>query len=1029
VSNQQRTVLIVDDSAEDRKLYRRYLLGAEDYSYTVIEAQLGIEGLELWQQHQPDITLLDYQLPDLDGLEFLGELSAQQSWLPVILLTGQGNEEIAVQALKAGARDYLIKGQLSPQSLLVAIAKAIEEIELRRQLQQSQERLQLALRASGMGTWDCDMQTGLIQWSENLESLFGLQPGEFDGSYKMFISLVHPEDRDHVTAAVQRAIDTGEDYDIEFRVVYPNGKIRWALSRGKVFYDRQGQPIRMAGTDLDITERKRTEAALRESEEFKSRIVESSSDCIKLLDLEGKLLYINSGGVCLLEIEDCASYINNSVWTDFWQGDEKLVAEAAITAAKQGIASQFQGFCPTARGKSKWWDVVVTPILNSQGRASQILVISRDITKQKQAEEELRQSEERFRTLADNMSQFAWMTDASGWIFWYNQRWFDYTGTTLEEMQGWGWQKVHHPAELERVVEHFRYSIEAGESWEDTFPLRGKDGKYRWFLSRAIPIRDRQGKIVRWFGTNTDIDKLRQTEIELRESEERYRSLAELIPQLVWTAGEDGKILDVNQRWSDFTGLTIEQIERSGWQEVIHPEDVPTLSQHWGAALHSGIYYQAEGRMRRADGAYLWHLHQAIPQKNERGEIVKWFGTATDIEVQKQLEIERDRVLELEQSARAEAERANRIKDEFLAILSHELRSPLNPILGWVQLLQHKQIEPTRMAQGLAIIEKNVRLQTQLIDDLLDVAKILRGKLSLNVIPVNLVSIINSALETISTAATAKSILLNSSLSDIGQVSADPTRLQQIIWNLLSNAIKFTPEGGRVEISLEKIDNLARVTVSDTGKGINPDFLPHLFEYFRQEDSSITRRYGGLGLGLAIVRYLIEAHGGTIAVSSPGKDLGATFTLQLPLLDVQLETKAIKSLEKELDLSGIRILCIDDEPDTLDLLGILLTDSGASVMTVDSAAIFLSAIESFQPDILISDIGMPEIDGYNLIQQVRSLTPERGGQIPAIALTAFAGEINRQQALKVGFQRHLAKPVEPNLLIQAVLAVFKNFAD
>ncbi|MBE9225119.1 PAS domain S-box protein, partial [Phormidium sp. LEGE 05292] len=445
------------------------------------------------------------------------------------------------------------------------------------------------------------------------------------------------------------------------------------------------------------------------------------------------------------------------------------------------------------------------PVCLPNGEVIGVGVAVMDVTDLALAQQELTESEERFRTLADNISQLAWMADESGWIFWYNQRWFDYTGTTLEEMQGWGWQKVHHPAHLERVLKKFCRCIETGELWEDTFPLRGKDGKYRWFLSRAVPVRDEQGRVLRWFGTNTDITDIQQVEEALRLSKERYRRLAELIPQLVWTANAEGVLIDVNQRWTEYTGLTLEQVQIEGWAAVVHPEDVPIMSQNWAEAVEKGIPYQAEGRMRRANGEYRWHLHQAIPQKNVQGQISSWFGTATDIEDQKQLEIERDRLLQQEQVAREAAERANRIKDEFLAVLSHELRSPLNPILGWAKLLQTRKFDELRLKQALATIERNARLQTQLIDDLLDVAKILRGKLTLNVSSVNLSFVIEAAIDTVRTTAVAKSIALVAVLPNIGQVSGDPTRLQQIIWNLLSNAIKFTPNGGQVEIYLERV--------------------------------------------------------------------------------------------------------------------------------------------------------------------------------------------------------------------------------
>lgn len=905
-----------------------------------------------------------------------------------------------------------------------------------------------------------------------------------------------------------------------------------------------------------------------------------------------------------------------------------------------------------------------------------------------QAELELRESEARFRTLADNISQFAWMADENGWIFWYNQRWFEYTGTTLEEMKGWGWQKVHHPEHVDRVTNKFRHSIETGETWEDTFPLRGKDGQYRWFLSRAIPVRDERGKVLRWFGTNTDITERKQTEAALQASEERYRSLIEATAQIIWDVqGKRGEFITEQPAWSAFTGQTFDELKGWGWLNAVHPDDRATTSQAWLSALANRALYEVEHRLRRYDGVYRYMSVRAVPVfeqngsirewigvhtdvsdrqqaeaalrqsedrlrmaiesaqlgtwdwnliankltwddgckamfglppdaessieiffeglhpddrerieqiiqsslnpasggkynveyrtigiqdgierwiaakgqvyfdavenplrfvgtvmditvakhreanrkraeaalresetrfrtlashapvgifmtdelgnclyvnerwcemagmsseaargdgwvsalhpddrervadiwyratqngqvfaaeyrfqtpqgkvtwlqgsatslQREAGEVIGYLGTLTDITNLKQAEAEREQLLQQEQAAREAAERANRIKDEFLAVLSHELRTPLNPILGLSNLLQTRKLDEIKTTQALATIERNAKVQLQLIDDLLDIVKILQGKLSLNMTAVNLSLAIEAAIDTVRSAAVAKSVSLHPVLPDIGQVLGDATRLQQVVWNLLSNAIKFTPNGGRVDIFLARVGSQAEITVRDTGKGISSDFLPHIFESFRQEDASITRKYGGLGLGLAIVRQLIETHSGTIVADSPGEGLGATFTVRLPLLDVEPENQQTDELpHQKLDLTGVRVLAVDDDPDARELLTILLTQYGAEVLVVASATEVLANLESFQPDVLVSDIGMPEVDGYSLMQQVRALSATKGGQVPAIALTAYATEGECQQAIASGYQQHITKPLEPKRLIQALVSL------
>lgn len=383
-----------------------------------------------------------------------------------------------------------------------------------------------------------------------------------------------------------------------------------------------------------------------------------------------------------------------------------------------------------------------------------------------------------------------------------------------------------------------------------------------------------------------------------------------------------------------------------------------------------------------------------------------------------QVEAERTQLLFSEQEARQQAEAANRVKDEFLAVLSHELRSPLNPILGWSKLLQSHEFDEAKTTYALETIERNAKLQSQLIEDLLDVSRILSGKLSLNISPVSIASIVEAALETVRLAAEAKSIQFQTKFaSNVGQVLGDPNRLQQVVWNLLSNAVKFTSSGGKVEIWLECVGSLAQLQVSDTGKGIDPDFLPYVFDYFRQENSATTRKFGGLGLGLAIVRHLVELHGGTVQASSPGEDLGATFTVTLPLMPVVPQMiSAAQALDNSSNLEGIRILVVDDDVDTLEFLTFLLEEYGAQVRSVASALEALEVFAQWQPDLLLSDIGMPEVDGYMLIRQIRAMPSKQGGQLPAIALSAYAGETDHQQILKAGFQRHVTKPVDPDEL-------------
>jgi signal transduction histidine kinase/ActR/RegA family two-component response regulator len=396
------------------------------------------------------------------------------------------------------------------------------------------------------------------------------------------------------------------------------------------------------------------------------------------------------------------------------------------------------------------------------------------------------------------------------------------------------------------------------------------------------------------------------------------------------------------------------------------------------------------------------------------------------------LAIEQTRLYEVEQQARRQAEESNRMKDEFLAMVSHELRSPLNAMLGYARLLRLGLLDPEKTRNAVDVIERGGRVQTQLIDDLLDTARIISGKLRLEIGPVDLVTVIEAAVQTIYPAAIAKGITIKTDLNPkIGQITGDADRLQQVVWNLLSNAVKFTPRGGHVEARLLRVDPHICITVSDTGKGISRDFLPYVFDRFRQADASSTRRYGGLGLGLSLVKYLVELHGGTIEASSDGDCRGATFKVLLPVPAVsvhEFETQPAPAVEsRKAMLAGVRALVVDDEDDARELVKTVIAQYGADVVAARSAgeafAIISSTPDQKRPDVMVTDLSMPDEDGYSLLRRIREWEHEHGGHTPAVALTAFGRSEDRRRALSAGFQMHVAKPVEPDELAVMIASI------
>ncbi|BAY93056.1 MULTISPECIES: hybrid sensor histidine kinase/response regulator [unclassified Tolypothrix] len=541
---------------------------------------------------------------------------------------------------------------------------------------------------------------------------------------------------------------------------------------------------------------------------------------------------------------------------------------------------------------------------------------------------------------------------------------------------------------------------------------------------------------------------------DLRKSEEQFRSLSACSPVGIFLTDIDSNCTYTNPRYQSILDISDEDCLGTGWLRSLRPEDRDRIFADWSAAAQQGKEYYSEFSIVTATGTVRWLTLRSSPMLSNEGTVIGYVGTVEDISDRKQAEEERAKLIR-EQAALKEAEATNRMKDEFLATLSHELRTPLNSILGWAKLLRNRKLDEKATARALETIERNARLQEQLIEDILDVSRIIRGKLVLNICPVNLVSVIETAVETVRLQAEAKNIAfefaipatekaniapnkennghfsLAKHLASPFMVSGDPDRLQQVVWNLLSNAIKFTPENGRVDITLSTDNNYAQIQVSDTGIGIQPDFLRYVFDRFRQADGSTTRSHTGLGLGLAIARHLVELHHGKIYADSPGEGQGATFTVKLPLLAAKQpqnpeKTAIVESVSSpQLPLNNVQLLVVDDDTDTRLFLSAALQQSGATVRSVSSVNEAMLAIQEYPPEILISDIGMPEEDGYTLIRKVKMLEAERGGQIPAIALTAYAREEDSTEAIAAGFHMYASKPIEPAKLINMIIKLLK----
>ncbi len=720
------------------------------------------------------------------------------------------------------------------QSILQARQRAEEELRRTKEaLRESQERLTAALNAAGTGTFRWDVRTNALEWDENLDRLFGLKEGQTSRSLEAFLAAVHEDDRSCVAEHYERSSREGADLELEFRVVWPNGTVRWSANKGKTILDLEGRPLYVTGACVDVTSRREAQDAVREETRVLELLNDTGTAIASELDLES----------LVQTVTDSATQLTGAEFGALFYNVVDATGESFLLYTLSGAPREaFEGFGMPRN----------TPVFDPTFRGLGV-VRSDDIT-----------ADPRYGTMAPHH----------------------------------GMPKGHLPV--------------------------------RSYL--AVPVKSRSGETIGglFFGHSTP------------------RVFTERAERLVR-----------------------------------------------GVAAQAGI---------AIDNARLYEAAQNAAE-------------------------ERKTLLESERRARNAAERMSEMKDEFLATLSHELRTPLNAIVGWSHVLRQGSKRPEDLVKGLDTIERNARLQAQLIEDLLDMSRITSGKIRLDVQPIQPASFLEAAIETLQPAADAKGIRISRLLDPAaGLISGDPSRLQQVAWNLLSNAVKFTSKGGKIEVLLERVNSHIEISIADTGIGIKPEFVPHLCERFRQSDASSTRQFGGLGLGLSIVKHLVELHGGTIRVSSAGEGLGTTVVVNLPLMVAhrssgeRLHPKTtVLNSERFLDcdLTGVTVLVIDDQADARDLIRRVLEDCGAHVLTAASADEGLALLEREEPHVLVSDIGMPDIDGYEFLRRARAA----GSKVPAIALTAFARSEDRTRALRAGFVVHVSKPVDPSELIATVASV------
>lgn len=1006
------------------------------------------------------------------------------------------------------------------------VAFAAEGFRARIRAAENQGRLEFALEAAHMGTWDWDLRTNAIHWSENLERLHGLQPGSFDGSFEFYKKEIHRDDRDRVLASIEQAITKGAVHAVEYRVVLPDHRIRWVEGKGRVEYEGD-RPIRMTGVCMDITERKNADAARLAALEESTRvsrhlasIVQSTDDAIIAKDLDGIITAWNLAAERMFGYSSDEA-IGRSIMM-LIPAARRAEEDLIMSRVRSGRSIELETVRVHKDGSPVDIALTVSPVKSEDGTITGASKIARDITARRRAEAELAELHRGLTTLvgasasllqtpdADSVRNATLniarqLLDADGYALWLldeTRVWRiiksegispDFSGRTLKAedpmspaatvlltealpVEDVGAMSLlatqRHLYEREGVRSMLVCPMRVGASGAGTlvFYYRARHAFSRVEVQTAQALANLSAAAL----NTADLYEAQRRAREAAESAGRHAAflanaaavLSEsldyqqtlgavsrlAVPDIAdWCAvdisTEDGRIERLAIAHVDPAKLElVRTLERRYPTDPETPGAVPFVIRTGQPAIHENISPErlAAAGVNDEHRGLLASLaicsYMCVPLVSPSGT----FGAITfafaesgrhyakdDLNFAQQVAARASLAIENARAYRRTHE-ANRLKDEFLATLSHELRTPLNAILGYAQMLKTQMLKGQQASQAVDIVTRNAEGLRQIIDDVLDVSRIVAGKIRLNIKPADMAAILRASVATVRPAAAAKGVALELHCERVRLVvSGDPDRLQQVAWNLLSNAVKFTPRGGRVEARLRHVDGHVELHVIDTGQGIDADFLPHVFERFRQADSRFSRDHGGLGLGLSIVREMVQLHGGSVRASSEGPGLGSTFVVRLPSLEESAERRAAagkfarrrrdpRKIEKRKRLDGVRVLAVDDEADALELLRVVLEGAGAVVKTAATGAQALDALRQHEQDLLIADVGMPRMDGLTLVKTIRNTLPFPVNSIPAVALTAYARAEDRKIALASGFQKHVAKPFDPAVLVAAV---------
>jgi PAS domain S-box-containing protein len=880
-------------------------------------------------------------------------------------------------------------------------------------MQLASNRLRLAKSATGIQMWE---------WTPTTREWFSV-----DGEERL-----DPSTNEDLDEGLARCLRDGTA-EFEFKYRRPGREEAWLLA--KCWREQRDNVALVAGITLDINERKLAAIALEASETRLALAARAMPGFVYDWNYASGKILRTSGIEQMLGFRGAEVSPINHWWEELVHPEDRALSRPARVARAAGPESDIESLSCEYRVRHRnggyvWiWDHCIL-VRDAENRVVRVIGSVLDITERKEAVARLAASEHRFKAALLATAGIIWTRNAEGRAVGEQTSWSAFTGQTTEELQGMGWLKAIHPDDVDATLEGWKKSLASGDDLILVQRVRRRDGAYRTFSVHAVPVADERGQIVEWVGSHTDVTEQREAVEHASETLRRLQLALDAATVGMWDWDLDTDRMTWTRQTHLITGISEAEFQGEAAQffSLLRPADRDYAALFRREVARPEDVKELELEIRRPDGTVRWLQNRITSLADASGHARRIVGTVRDITQRKEFEVEREALLTAERAARTELGAAAQAKDEFLATISHELRTPLNAILGWTTLLQRPNVDTATIVDGLKVIERNARAQTQLLGDLLDANQLMSGKLSLHFEPMDLNDAVRATLDSLRVLIATRKVRIESSLTEAQlHVMGDSGRLQQIASNLISNALKFTPAEGVVSILTGGDAESVHLEVRDSGEGISAEFLPHIFEKFRQADGGSARKHAGLGLGLAITKQLVESHGGTIAVESDGKGKGATFRVRLPRLrpgvseadEVVLEHRP-KTNDKP--LAGLRILAVDDETDSREYLARLLAEQGAEIVSVSSAA---EALEELAPertpfDLLVSDIGMPGSTGYDLIESIRAKLRLDARHLPAVALTAFSRPQDTATAIHKGFQKHLAKPVQVGRLIGAI---------